>query len=215
MVGAFARYGDEGVEVLKEFGPDFVARSERLGVDPTEILVRPPADGQSLEGWLLGITNPRSAVNLPPKLGLSDDAIDAVAEASVRNRDSSLFVIGFSSGPGVPYDDLARKHDLGYFATSDETYALFQGSNAWGDFWQVDAAAMELVMEERKIFVLSTRYNSAIQATNRLTAAEIRLIEKGGYALASAGGVDFLVPVELADSYLSIVERVAPGLLRK
>ena len=213
VVTAFARHGDEGVAVVEDYGVDFVRRSEKLGVDPTEVLNRPPAEGQTLEGWLLGITNRASAVNQPLKFGLSDEAIQAVADGSIHNNESALFVIGFGKGAEIPYDEFARQHGLGYFATNHEAFDMFDRADAWGDFWEIDAAAMERVINDRKIIVLNTSYNEARQATSRLTAAEIRFIERGNYVLATAGSRDFLVPTELLDSYLSIIENLAPELL--
>ena len=213
VVSAFARYGDEGVAVVEDFGVDFVRRSERLGADPTDILARPPSEGQTLEGWLLGIADPSNPVNRPLVFNLSDDTIQAVAETSVHNPESPLFAIGFSSRVELPYDEFAIQHGTAFFASPSLTYDRFVNSDALGDFWQVNARAIEEAMAERKIFVLNVPFEAATEAMSSSTLSEVTLILKGDYVRRTVGGRDLLVPVELVDEYLSIVHTASPSLL--
>jgi hypothetical protein len=215
VVAAFARYGDEGVAVVEDYGVDFVRRSEKLGVDPTEVLNRPPGEEQTLEGWLLGISARESPVNQPLVFNLSEDTISAVAETSVHNLDSPLFAIGFGGGEGVdvPYGEFAKRHNMGQFAAQDQVWRQFAEAGAYGDFWQVNSGAIELAMMDRKIFVLNVPYREAVSKTGRYTLPEIRLIESGNYLRRTVGGYDFLVPAELVDDYMNIVQSVSPNLL--
>jgi hypothetical protein len=214
VVSAFGRYGDDGVSVVEEFGSDFLRRSEKLGVDPTEVLTRPPSEGQTLEGWLLGIADRENPVNRSLAFHLSDDTIQAVAETSVHNPDSPLFAVGFSQGAGViPYDSFGERFDTSYFRAPDGTYQRFADSGALGDFWQINARAIEQAMADRKIFVLNVPFEDAASAARSSTLAELSLILTGDYVRKTVAGYDFLVPVELADTYLSIVEQISPTLL--
>jgi hypothetical protein len=213
IVAAFGRYGDEGISVAEQYGLPFVRRSEQLGIDPTSILRTPPTSAQTPEGWLLGVADGSNPVNQPLRLNLSAETIDAVAETSVHNPDSVLFSIGFGGRPGVvPYDEVGRRHGIGYFGATDETWDRFVSFDAMGDFWQVNSRAIEIAMAERKIFVLNVPYDVASDATDSFTSAELRLIETGDYELRTVGDVDILVPNELLDSYLAIVRRASPDL---
>ena len=56
-------------------------------------------------------------------------------------------------------------------------------------------------------------FEDATAAMRSSTLAEVTLVLRGDYVRRSADGLDFLVPVELADSYLSILEVASPGLI--
>jgi hypothetical protein len=174
-----------------------------------------PAAAPTLEGWLLGISRAESPVNQPLTLGLSEEAISAVAEAGIHNPDSPLFAIGFSSGPGVsqPYTQFGAQHGMGYFAVDDDVWQVFDAAEAQGDFWQINSQAIEEAVTQRRIFVLNVPYARVESATRSFSLPEIRLIEMGGYVGRNIGGHDILVPIELLDSYQSIIATVAPDLL--
>ena len=57
-----ATYGDDALELISKYKDnafEFARRAEKQGINPLEILSNPPLEGQSLEGWLLKITDPK------------------------------------------------------------------------------------------------------------------------------------------------------------
>lgn len=207
-------YGKNGIKLLKTYSNnavDFVKRSERLGINPTNILDNPPLPGQTLEGWMLGIDNPENPVNMQLKLNLMDNEITQLKKESIQNPNSRLFSIGYGKDAPIPFNKFAEHfgddYKMSFLGVSDTNWQRFDNAKAYGDFWKFNSDAIEWGIEERKIFILNVPYdlatNPSPSSTKRFSLAEIRLIEMpaNSYTRIEKGEYSFFVPNELLDSY--------------
>ncbi|MBN2118143.1 MAG: hypothetical protein JW730_16320 [Anaerolineales bacterium] len=209
-----AKYGDDGVAVLQKYGDDavdlitrykddtfdFVKRAEKLGVNPTDILDNPPLPGQTLEGWLLKIDDPRNPVNLPSTLDLSDAKIRELWEGAINNPESDEYVIGYFGGDNViPYNKLANDRNATFFSMEESVYRDTGFKKDTGDFWNVNREAIMYGVDERKTFVLNVKLDRVLSNPEKTTYAEVQLILHPGnnYVVIEGDEYDMLVPAEL------------------
>ncbi len=218
ITSSTAKYGDDAVELFARYDDDaidFIKRAEKLEIDPTKILSKPPSPGQSLEGWLLGVEDPANPVNMHLKFKLSEAEITELRRQSIQNPDSPLFSIGYGRDAEIPFGEMANKFDnypMSFLDMPASEWKKYEDAGAYGDFWEINSDAIEWAMEERKIFVLNVNYELATRstdpnATRRFTYAELKLIDKidDGYTLVPYGKYSFLVPDEHLDDFEDFV----------
>jgi hypothetical protein len=87
------KYGDEMVAKFLPF-------CERYGIDPYEVLTRPPAEGQTLIGWGLGINSPESPANHSlVELNLTKDELNTILKKSTTRPESKLLYLDMERAP--------------------------------------------------------------------------------------------------------------------
>lgn len=188
-------HGDEGILLLTLYGDnavDFMKRAQTFGVDPTGVLGDPPLPGQSLNSWLLGISNSNNPVNKPLALSLSDSQINSLANLSVHRGETNEFVLGYYDPDKISgYIELANDRNASYFSVDNSLYSETGFSSDAGDFWLVNQQAITNAVDDRNVFVLNVKYDEI--DTSKSTWAEVQLILSPGID----GGFDMLVPIEL------------------
>jgi hypothetical protein len=199
-VNLMTTYGDDAIEIAETYGNNaigFMTNAQNLGIDPTEILSNPPEPGQSLNGWLLKITDLNNPVNKPLKLNLSDKKIYDLANSSIHPGENNEFVLGYYD-KAYGYIGLAKDRNASYFSMDESLYTGTGFSSDAGDFWLVNQQAIKNAVEERKVFVLNTKYDAIDKGKS--TWAEVSLILQSGnnYKLIEGTGdeYDMLVPIE-------------------
>jgi hypothetical protein len=201
-VALLQRYGDDGVELISKHGADaidFVKRAEKLGINPTDLIDNPPLPGQSLEGWMLNIGAPNSPVNKQSNLKLSDSKIDDLLSQSIHNPKSNEFVLGYFDPNKVNgYMEIAEKRSATHLSMTQSLYDQVGFQDGTADFWQINRAAIQHGIDQRKTFVLSTDLEVILSNPEKYTYAEVKLIlhPGNGYVLIHEDGYDMLVPSE-------------------
>jgi hypothetical protein len=196
-------YGDDGlrlIELYKDDVYDFVKQAEKQGRNPLEVLYNPPEPGQTLEGWLLNITAPNSPVNMKSNLKLSDAKIDDLLDQSLENIESNEFVLGYFDPNQVDgYIELADQRKAIKLSMPESLYEQVGFQDGTGDFWQVNRAAIQYGVDERKTFVLSTDFDTIMSNPEKYTYAEVQMILQpgNGYVRVKKDGYDMLIPSEL------------------
>ena len=116
--------------------------------------------------------------------------------------ENKLFVFGFIEDVPKPYFDFAEalSKPAAYFR-NDELWEKYKQANALGNYWQIISAAIEKVVEQRKI-IISNVPMSVIedkQYSHKITLAEARLIGMPAfkYVHYTKGGCEIFVPEEL------------------
>jgi hypothetical protein len=191
------KYGDEAVE-------KFIPFCEKYGINPYDVLTRPPAEGQSLIGWGLGIDNIDNPVNHQVmKLNFTKEEINNILEKSIKNKDSKVVVLGYGNGVSKPYFALGDEIDGSYLSLSAEDWAPFE--NALANFWtDINEPFINSAIEQRKIFIFNINVNEITDVANsrRFSLPELKLIEmeKNNYFHAAYGEYSVLAPQEIASS---------------
>ena len=192
-----SKYGDEMVDRFLPF-------CERYGINPYEVLTRPPAEGQSLIGWGLDIIDPSNPVNHPLiQLNLTKAELKRIMEKSTVRPDSKVIVLGYGSGE-KPYFKLSDEIGGCHLSLPDEVWKPF--GNAQANFWtDVNAPFIEKGIEERKIFLFNVRPDTIEDPANvrRFSLPELRLLEmeKNNYVQVPVGKYSAFVPVESMDKF--------------
>jgi len=196
-------YGDDAIrliELYKDDTFDFVKLAEKQGINPVDILYDPPIDDQSLEGWLLKITDPNSPVNKKGNLKLTATQIDNLLQQSLENTESNEFALGYFDPNKVNgYVELADKRKATKLSMPQSLYESVGFEDGTGDFWQVNRAAIQYGIDKRKTFVLSTDLETILSNPQKYTYAEIQMILQpgSGYVHIRKDGYDMLIPNEL------------------
>ena len=84
--------------LTEKYGDEMVARflplCEKYGINPYDVLTRPPSEGQSLIGWVLGIENPLNPVNHSlVNLKVTKAELDNILTQSIQRPDSKVVVL--------------------------------------------------------------------------------------------------------------------------
>jgi hypothetical protein len=189
----------------KETVGKFIPFCEKYGINPYDVLSRPPAEGQSLIGWGLGIDNLGNPVNHPLlQLNLTEAEVQNILEKSIKNPNSKVVVLGYGGGVAKPYYKLGDEIEGCYLSLSDEAWAPFDQARA--NFWaQINAPFLEKAIENRKIFLFNVEYDVITNPRNveRFSLPELRLIEqaKNNYVQVPVGEYTAFVPAELIDTF--------------
>jgi hypothetical protein len=192
------KYGDEMVG-------RFLPLCEKYGINPHDILTRPPTEGQSLIGWVLGIENPMNPVNHAlVNLNLTNANLDNILKESVVRPDSKVVVLGYGKGVEKPYYTLSDEIKGCHLSLSAEVWAPFETAKA--NFWaDINTPLIEKALEDRKIFLFNINYDVIVDPVNveRFSLPELRLIEmeKNNYINVPFGDYTACVPIELLDTY--------------
>ena len=187
------------IKLYKDDAYDFIKLAEKQGINPVNILLNPPKPDQSLEGWLLGIASPKSPVNKKISNKLSASQIEDLLEQSIQNPKSEEFVLGYFDPNKVNgYLELAEKRKAINLSMPQELYEKVGFESGTGDFWQVNRAAIQYGIDNRKTFVLSTDLDTILSNPDKYTYAEIKMILQpgAGYVHVFKDGFDMLVPAE-------------------
>jgi hypothetical protein len=195
--------------LTEQYGEDTVARflplCDKYGINPADVLSKPPAEGQSLIGWVLGIDNPANPVNHPLKsLDLTEGQLADILQKSIVRPDSKVVVLGFGNGVEDPYYILSERIKACHLSLSSEDWAPFETARA--NFWaDINARFLEAAIEERKLFIFNIGRDVIEDSANvrRFSLPEWRLIEleKNNYVPVSIGDYTALVPAELLETY--------------
>lgn len=203
------KYGEETVT-------KFLSFCKKYNIDPYEVLTRPPAEGQSLIGWGLGIADPTNPVNHPlMHLNLTEDEMNNILTKSIKRSDSKVVVLGYGGGAAKPYYLLSDEIGGCHLSLSAEDWAPFE--NAKSGFWvYINAPFIEKAIEERKIFLFNVDYDVVIDPANarRFSLPELRLIEleKSNYIRVPIADYTAYVPIELSDTYEQYLHPSLTGL---
>jgi len=204
--------------LTEKYGDEMVARflplCEKYGINPYGVLTRPPTEGQSLIGWVLGIENPVNPVNHPlVNLNLTEAELDNILSQSIRNPDSKVVVFGYGGGSAKPYYVLGDEIKGSYLSLSSEAWAPFEKARA--NFWtDINTPFIEKAIEQRRILLFNVNKNAVIDPLNagRFSLPELKLIElpSNNYVRVEFEQYDLFIPQELQGSYL---EHLPPSLL--
>gem|GEM_PF-1894725 len=196
--------------LTEQYGDEMVARflplCEKYGINPYDVLTRPPSEGQSLIGWVLGIENPLNPVNHSlVNLNLKKPELDNILTQSIQRPDSKVVVLGYGGGNAKPYYTLSDEIEGCHISLSAETWAPFE--NARANFWaDINAPFLEKAIEDRKIFAFNVNKSTIVDPLNagRFSLAELKLIElpSNNYVRVEFEQYDLFVPQELQGSYL-------------
>lgn len=193
------KYGEEAVSKFLPF-------CEKYGINPYDVLTRPPAEGQTLIGWGLGIDNLKNPVNHPlMQLNLTKDELNNILEKSIVNPDSKVVVLGYGSNVARPYYQLGEDIKGCYLSLSKEAWAPFD--NARANFWtDINAPFLEKAIKERKVFLFNIESDVIKDPKNieRFSLPELNLIEmtKNNYVeVPVKEGYTAFVPSELLETY--------------
>jgi hypothetical protein len=198
IVSLTEKYGKEAVE-------QFLPFCEKYGINPHDILARPPAEGQSLIGWGLGIDDLSNPVNHSlQKLDLTESKIAEILKDSAKNADSNIVVLGYGRGASIPYYKLGEELKACFLSLSEAAWAPF--ANARANFWtQINAPFIEKSIADRKIFLFNVDYDVITDPGNieRFSLPELRLIEqvKNDYVQVPVGEYTAFVPAEMMDTF--------------
>ena len=205
--------------LTEKHGDEMVARflplCEKYGINPHDVLTRPPTEGQSLIGWVLGIENPVNPVNHPlVNLKLTEADLDNILTQSIVRPDSKVVVLGYGGGSAKPYYTLSDEIKGCHISLSAETWAPFE--NARANFWaDINAPFLEKAIEDRKIFLFNIEHKVITNPRNaeRFSLPELRFIEleKNNYVNVPVGEYTAFIPIELLDTY----EQYLPASLSK
>ena len=193
-------YGDNGVALFQHYGEDvvdFVKWAEKLNINPADVLDDPPLPGQTLEGWLLKIVDLNSPVNLHSTLKLSSSETEHLLSQSLHRVESHEFALGYFDPNKVDgYLELAEKRQVGFLEMDESLYNQVGFKD--GDFWQINRAAIQYGMDQRKTFVLSTPLSTILSNPGKFTFAEIQMIlhPANNYIHIHKDGYDMLIPAE-------------------
>ena len=208
--------------LTEKYGDDMVARflplCEKYGINPHDVLTRPPTEGQSLIGWVLGIKNPANPVNHPlVSLKLTDADLKNILKQSVVRPNSKIVVLGYGGGCKKPYYMLSDEIGGCHLSLSNDAWAPFD--NARANFWaDVNAPFLDKAIEERKIFLFNVNKGTMIDPANveRFSLPEMKLIEIPGnnYVRVEFGQYELYVPQELEGSYLEYLPESLLGELK-
>jgi hypothetical protein len=202
------KYGDEMVG-------RFLPLCEKYGINPHDILTRPPSEGQSPIGWVLGIENPANPVNHPlMSLNLTQADLDNILTQSIVRPDSKIVVLGYGDG-AKPYYELSDDIEGSHLSLSSETWAPFDKARA--NFWaDINAPFIEKSVQDRKIFLFNITTDIVEDPANvrRFSLPELRLIEleKNNYVSVPVGEYTAFVPMELMDTYEQYLDPSLIGL---
>ena len=204
--------------LTEQYGEEMVARflplCEKYGINPYDVLTRPPSEGQSLIGWVLGIENPLNPVNHSLlNLNLTETELDNILTQSIIRPDSKIVVLGYGGGSAKPYYTLSDEIKGCHLSLSAEAWASFE--NAKANFWtDINAPFLERAIEDRKIFAFNVNKSTIVDSLNagRFSLPELKLIElpSNNYVRVEFGQYDLFVPQELQGSYL---EHLPPNLI--
>ena len=192
------QHGDEMVGI-------FLPLCEKYGINPHDILTRPPTEGQSLIGWLLGIEDPINPVNHAlASLNLTHADLDNILLQSIKRPESSVVVLGYGKGVAKPYFTLSDEINGCHLSLSSDVWSPFE--NAKANFWTgINAPFIEKAIENRKVFLFNINYDEIVDAVNvdRFSLPELRLIEMeiNNYVSVPVGDYAAYVPIELLDTY--------------
>jgi hypothetical protein len=196
------KYGEQVVE-------KFIPFCEKYGIDPSEVLSRPPADGQSLFGWALNITDPANPINHPLAIpNLSQTEIDKIMKDSIQNPNSNVVVLGYGGGSAEPYYKLGERIKACFLSLSEKSWAPFE--NARAAFWKlINEPFIEDTIKQRKIMLFNVPRKTIVDPLNagRFSLPELKLIElpENNYLRVEFGDYDVYVPKELEYSYMEIL----------
>jgi hypothetical protein len=206
--------------LTEKYGEEMVARfipfCEKYGINPYDVLTRPPGEGQTLIGWGLGIKNPANPVNHPlVNLNLTEAELDNILKQSIRNLDSKVVVLGYGRDCAKPYYALGDEIEGCYLSLSAEAWAPFEKARA--NFWaDINTPLIEQAVESRKVFLFNIEYDVITNPRNveRFSLPELRLIEleKNNYVKVPVGDYTALVPIELSDTYEQYLPPSLTGL---
>ncbi len=193
------QYGDEMVDTFLPF-------CENYGINPYDVLTRPPAEGQSLVGWGLGIENPLNPANHPlVNLNLTKEELNNILEKSTVRPDSKVVVLGYGKGSTKPYYILSDEVEGCHLSLSDEAWSPFDEARA-NFLVDINIPFIEKGIEDRKIFLFNINKNTVIDPLNaaRFSLPELRLIElpSNNYMRFELEQYELFVPQELEESYL-------------
>jgi len=183
----------------------FLPLCEKYGINPHDILTRPPTEGQSLIGWVLGIEDPVSPVNHPlVSLNLTPADLDNILLQSIKRPDSNIVVLGYGKGVPKPYYTLSDEIEGCHLSLSSNTWSPFE--NAKANFWtRINTPFIENAIENRKMFLFNINYDEIVDPVNvdRFSLPELRLIEMetNNYVSVPVGDYTAYVPIELLDTY--------------
>ena len=204
--------------LTEKYGDEMVARflplCEKYGINPYDVLTRPPTEGQSLIGWVLGIENPVNPVNHPlVNLNLTEAELDNILTQSIQRPDSKIVVLGYGGGSAKPYYILSDEIKGCHLSLSADAWAPFEKARA--NFWtDINAPFLQKAIEDRKIFLFNVNKNTVIDPLNagRFSLPELKLIElpSNNYVRVEFEQYDLFIPQELQGSYL---EHLPPSLL--
>lgn len=191
------------------YGEEMMARilwlCKKADISPYEIATRPIAEGQSADGWILGIESKENPVNHPRvKLNFTEAEIKNLLKESIVNPDSNVVVLGYGADSAKPYFILGEEITGSYLSLTPETWMPFE--NARATFWtDLNMPFVEMAIENRKIFIFNVEYDVITDPANvrRFSLPELRLIEleKNNYVRVKVGEYDAFIPSELLDTY--------------
>jgi hypothetical protein len=195
--------------LAEQYGGETLTRlltlCEKYDINLAEILKRPLAEGQSPNGWVLGIEDPNNPVNHPYiKLNLTEAEINHVLAQSIKNPNSKVVVLGYGNGSTKPYFILGDEINGSFLSLGSEAWMPFENARA-NFFLDVNAPFIEMAIENRKIFLFNVEYNELINPANarRFSLPELRLIElqKNNYRQVPVGKYTAFIPAELLNTY--------------
>lgn len=200
---------DELISTLTEkYGADqvekFLPACERYGIDPYDVLTNPPSEGQSLVGWVLGISDPKNPVNFDlAKMDLPQSELDRILKDCVVRPESDVVVLGYGKGCNIPYYELSNKIEACNISLSATDWAPFDQARA--NFWtDINAPFIEKAVDERKVFLFNINYDviTDIDNVERFSLPELRLIEMAGnnYSPVPMGEYVAFFPTEMLES---------------
>ena len=191
------KYGNETVDKFLPF-------CEKYGINPYDVLTRPPAEGQSLIGWGLDIKDTSNPVNHPVlELNLTQAEIRKIIEKSTIRPESKVIVLGYGTGD-KPYFKLSDEIGGCHLSLPNDAWAPF--ADAQGNFWiDINTPFIENGINERKIFLFNVKSQVIEDPANvrRFSLPEMRLIkmEKNEYVEVAVGEYTALVPRERLDDF--------------
>jgi len=189
----------------EEMVSDFLLSCEKYDINPQDLITRPLAEGQSLNGWVLDIENPANPINKPlADLNLTDAELDNIRMQSTKNPDSQIVVLGYGNGCDKPYYKLGDEIKGSYLSLSDEAWAPF--SEAQANFWtDINGPFLENAIEDRKILLFNVQSDVIEDPANirRFSLPELRLIEmeKNNYIHVPIGEYSAYIPIESQDTF--------------
>jgi hypothetical protein len=166
------KYGDEMVDKFLPF-------CEKYDINPLEVLTRPPAEGQTLIGWGLGIESPKNPANHPlVQLNLTKAELNNILEKSTVRSNSKIVVLGYGEGAEKPYYLLSDEIDGCHLSLPDDVWKPF--NNARANFLaDINIPFIEKGIEDRKIFLfnIDTKVIEDPANIRRFSLPELQLLK--------------------------------------